>query len=381
MNAFVPTPGRQAVGGIISPRFDPSYSQTDGPARRRLAANTNRALSSRQAARRAVASAAARYNPYFQVGVSVAALAYEYARNFTGPAQAGAEEVYELPGGDWGPSETSRWVNPLITTWDYNPTPPFTTKFSQTNSSALVMKNFDRYQHFFPPPPSPDAPATYGTWFYGFTVPPYTNPHGYVIGTTAVPYVVPIGDPVPMEEVWPEPAPHVRPAPTTPPLTPEPPAPRARPRPRVRFRRFPRAGIQYDVSMAPRAAPRAARASSTRSRPPRGVQERKVRMAGRAVAIGKAIANAGGEFIEFVDLAAAASGWKYNKWESGTYLQQKMRHLFLEGGINRVNWDEMWDSMLENQIEDWALGKSGQAAGEVGKDIGRVTGVQTGPAL
>lgn len=104
-------------------------------------------------------------------------------------------------------------------------------------------------------------------------------------------------------------------------------------------------------------------------------------MAGRAVAIGKVIANAGGEFIEFVDLAAAASGWKYNKWESGTYLQQKMRHLFLEGGINRVNWDEMWDSMLENQIEDWALGKSGQAAGEVGKDIGRVTGVQTGPAL
>ena len=84
---------------------------------------------------------------------------------------------------------------------------------------------------------------------------------------------------------------------------------------------------------------------------------------------------------EFTDIAAYASGWKYNKYAKGTWFQQKFRHVWFEGGIHNVDWDAFWEAYLLNQVEDMALGMSGKASGQAAKNLGFTTGFQTGPAL
>ena len=121
------------------------------------------------------------------------------------------------------------------------------------------------------------------------------------------------------------------------------------------------------------------------NRPPeKKTKEKKIKpQVGRLGYTLSQLIQAGFEIGEVIDILAAASGWKYNKWKPGTFMEQKLEYLFGdEQGIRNINDRQFIEEFTYNVIEDYVIGRiSGAASKGFTKLSNRPIGVQTGIAL
>lgn len=236
-----------------------------------------------------------------------------------------------------------------------------------TQGAEVRVNEYERYRHIYSSEYANDDYYWNGQhwvrWKYEFTLPPNSvdafpaQGPGTTVRTAPRPSVMPVGDAIPEVDPFGQPEP--------------PPRPRLRPtRSRTQVRTQPRPARQGRNVRDVLAGDRGPRQSSPRNRKPRN-PERKVRVGGYKAAY--ALANALGEVAEITDLLAEASGWKYDRYEKGTYFQQKFRHVWFEGGYAKVDWDEFWAGWQYNQVEDWAYGNFGQAVGQAAEALGLTT--------
>lgn len=99
----------------------------------------------------------------------------------------------------------------------------------------------------------------------------------------------------------------------------------------------------------------------------------------------KAFANAGGEAKEWTDILAEASHYVKGSIalpielrDTGKETQAKLYWLFVIGGINHLDWDQLGVLIVENEIEDRIYGALGQLSKAAGRSLGLTVGPQTG---
>lgn len=97
----------------------------------------------------------------------------------------------------------------------------------------------------------------------------------------------------------------------------------------------------------------------------------------------KAFANAGGEAKEWLDILAEASHYHPRSkliprelW--GNETQKKFWWLFVAGGINFMDWDQLAVLVVENEIEDRIYGALGQLSKSAAQSLNLTVGPQTG---
>lgn len=93
------------------------------------------------------------------------------------------------------------------------------------------------------------------------------------------------------------------------------------------------------------------------------------------------MANALGEAYEWIDMLAAASGWKYDPAVGGTRLYNKFVWLFFQGGLEKIDWNKLHDERLANEVEDFIFGQAGRLSKGGARGIGRMVGLQLGLAM
>lgn len=102
-------------------------------------------------------------------------------------------------------------------------------------------------------------------------------------------------------------------------------------------------------------------------------------------AVLKTLANTLGETKEWTDILAEAAG--YPGFSSGPFERghhqtvQKAWWLFIDGGINEIDFDLLAVLVIENEIEDFVIGVAGQMSKFAARSLGLTVGPQTGLAL
>ncbi len=99
----------------------------------------------------------------------------------------------------------------------------------------------------------------------------------------------------------------------------------------------------------------------------------------------KRFANSGGEFKEWVDIFAEATGYIKGSImlpdelrDTGKETQAKIYWLFVITGINSLDWDKLAELVRYNTIEDIAFGFAGQLSKSASQSLGLTVGFQTG---
>lgn len=102
----------------------------------------------------------------------------------------------------------------------------------------------------------------------------------------------------------------------------------------------------------------------------------------------KRFANAGGEAKEWTDILAEASHYVKGSIalpedlrDTGRETQAKLYWLFVIGGINSLDWDQLALLIVENEIEDRIYGAMGQLSKAAGQSLGLTVGPQTGRVM
>lgn len=97
------------------------------------------------------------------------------------------------------------------------------------------------------------------------------------------------------------------------------------------------------------------------------------------------LANAMGETKEWIDILAEAGGYE---GQSSAPLQrghhqtvQKAWFLFIDNGINNIDFDLLAVLVIENEIEDFLIGIAGRMSKSAARALGLTVGPQTGLAL
>lgn len=240
----------------------------------------------------------------------------------------------------------------------------------------------------FGPPPSralldsDDASIPLGIRYWGdFGVDPYAVP-----GT--------VGDNWPVDPIW-LPNPSVAPSPAPLPLPRVLPSPRYNPqrdlskrfRPRPRWR--PRNNIQVLFRIgSSTAAHSSVRVTNNVPRVTGPESEGKAKPANQFVyAVLKNLANAMGETKEWIDILAEAAGYDRESLTAPAAIQKghetvkKAWWLFVDQGINNIDFELLAVLVIENEIEDFVIGIAGQMSKSAAQSLNLTVGPQTGLAL
>ncbi len=236
------------------------------------------------------------------------------------------------------------------------------------------------------PPPSralldsDDASIPLGIRYWGdFGVDPYTTP-----GT--------VGDNWPSTPIWlPNPVPAAAPSPAYQPQ------PNLLPRPArnpERNRRAQARGRHRNITITFRIRVGRGKLSASSSFTVKqdvpggrtGVRDEKAKPANQFIyAVLKATANTLGETKEWIDIFAEAAG--YDGRSSAPFDQgrhqtvNKAWWLFVDAGINNIDFDLLAVLVIENEIEDFVIGIAGQMSKFAARSLGLTVGPQTGLAL
>lgn len=165
--------------------------------------------------------------------------------------------------------------------------------------------------------------------------------------------------------------------------------PSTTPRGRVRYRRLPnlatqtqpwhpRSNIEFTISTAFREP--AIRLNVQRKRSDDG----KAKPANQFIyGVLRALVDFGGETKEWLDILAEASHYHPRSkliprelW--GNETQKKFWWLFIAGGINHLDWDQLAVLVIENEIEDRIYGALGQLSKSAAQSLNLTVGPQTG---
>lgn len=99
------------------------------------------------------------------------------------------------------------------------------------------------------------------------------------------------------------------------------------------------------------------------------------------------LANAMGETKEWIDILAEAAGYDRTSLTAPKSIQKghetvkKAWWLFVDGGINDIDYDSLAVLIIENEIEDFLIGIAGRMSKHASRSLGLSTGLQTGPGL
>lgn len=203
-------------------------------------------------------------------------------------------------------------------------------------------------------------------------------------------------DPKPLADDWPavaQPYPMPR-APAAPGIVVDPGSMPIRVHPAPRPARAPRPwrdtqAVVFSVTSRPNGAERVSVArSQKRTRPDRKTDEHKARPAlGLAYAILDALASTSTEAADIVTLLADLSHYHPDsmmlpeEMRGHESFRAKLYFLFVVGGINYIEFDELYVGLLEMEAEDTAYGHLGRLGAQAGEGLGMLTGPQAGPVL
>lgn len=159
----------------------------------------------------------------------------------------------------------------------------------------------------------------------------------------------------------------------------------------------PRAGFEFELNLEPVPGRDFFR---VRNDPPRKRDGNpKIKPANQFIwAVLKKIANAGGEFKEYIDIFAEATGYQPGsiflpKRLRGTdtgrltgrgdqlQTQAKTWWLFVGGGLNHLDWSLLATLLIENEIEDFVYGQLGKLSKSAAQSLDLTVGPQTGLAM
>lgn len=189
-----------------------------------------------------------------------------------------------------------------------------------------------------------------------------------------------------------------------------PPQPQPAPAPQPEPERWPRYNRQVDRSPRLRSSPRwnprsniavNINVGASGQMPKVWVTHNVVRARGRddkakpadqfVYAVLKTLANGLGETKEWIDILGEASGYRRGAGDQNHLLPASIRKghetvaqaywLFVLGGINNIDFDELADLVIENEIEDFLIGIAGQMSKFAGRRLGLSVGPQTGLAM
>lgn len=101
----------------------------------------------------------------------------------------------------------------------------------------------------------------------------------------------------------------------------------------------------------------------------------------------KELANFMGETKEWTDILAEAAGYSRKSLTAPQSIQKghetlkKAWWLFVDGGINNIDFEALAVLIVENEIEDFLIGLAGRASKAAARSLGLTVGPQTGLAL
>lgn len=104
-------------------------------------------------------------------------------------------------------------------------------------------------------------------------------------------------------------------------------------------------------------------------------------------AVLKKLANTMGEAKEWTDILAEAAGYDGVSFTAPQPIQKghetvkKAWWLFVDGGINNIDFKLLAELVIENEIEDFLIGIAGQMSKSAAQSLGLTVGPQTGLAL
>lgn len=104
-------------------------------------------------------------------------------------------------------------------------------------------------------------------------------------------------------------------------------------------------------------------------------------------AVLKGLADGLGETKEWIDILAEAAGYQRGSLLVPASIRQghetvaKAWWLFVESGINDIDFDKLAVLVIENEIEDFLIGIAGSMSKFAARSLGLTVGPQTGPAI
>lgn len=265
------------------------------------------------------------------------------------------------------PSNGWYWIQPGIVRQESFPSSYRSNK--SPNAGSWYRPNISNNQGFYLNPEGPYGSLKLYRYWYEFTIPSYTshpvNQPPWVTPGVSVPSPMPVeGLPAPM--------------PVRSPMFDPNPGPGRIPGRKLSRRKWPRPrSHSQNVTLTVYPSGKVALDLDTPAKPPpRGVREKKAAFGSRGYWFMRHIADAAGEAVEFLDILGEAAG-------APKYLSpaETVSWLFLEGGIQNVDWVKFNQLLLDNKVEDWTYGKIGEGSKGASQELGLSFGVQSGLAL
>lgn len=107
-------------------------------------------------------------------------------------------------------------------------------------------------------------------------------------------------------------------------------------------------------------------------------RERKTQVRGAGYQVLKRVADGLGEIVEWIDILSKSAGWRYDRFVGGGRMYNKVHYLFLGGGLQNIDFDDLLANIVLNEIEDRFYAGLGNMGKTAAQNLNLTVGAQTG---